>query len=704
MIRRVLFLSFVTAACAPTYPAPPRTRQQEVVDVIHGVEFTDPYRWLEDQASPETRAWIDAQNAYAEQVVGETRLRAELRARFRALMDTPDKGAPRRGGDFEYFTLRRIGEELATVYRRPVPAGDLPVPIDPAEEYEVVIDPHPMSADLTTQVEVLSLSSDGRFMLYSVREGGQDEVSVRLRDLRSGTDLPDSLPRALYSSTSFDNDGRGYFYSARSRETGARVRYHRIGGTGPDESLFGEGYGPTAFVSLRQADRGRVRIFTVSHGWARTEVHVQDMRRDRTPRPIVTDAEALFDPQYIDGKLYVRTNLDAPNYRVVIIDPARPGPAQWREFIPEAEDVLQSFSLIGEQFYANYLHEVSAEIRVFERDGTPAGEVDVPPFHSAGIRGAGEGRAMLTLASYHAPSATYLLNLATGEREVYDPEEVPFDPTGVVVEQHWYQSRDGTRVPMYVVHREDVVLDGDNPTLLNGYGGFNVALAPRFDVNAAIWVEHGGVYAIANLRGGSEFGETWHRDGMLENKQHVFDDFIAAAEWLIDNGYTRPERLAIRGGSNGGLLVGSALTQRPELFRAVFCGFPDLDMVRFNAFTETNNMPALLEYGDASIPEQFAFLRAYSPYQHVEAGTRYPAVMLTSGDLDTRVPPLQARKMTARLQAATRSGRPVVLRYHPMNGHAARRGRPFSRIVEDAAVELAFLLEQLGVETGGPVR
>ncbi len=335
---------------------------------------------------------------------------------------------------------------------------------------------------------------------------------------------------------------------------------------------------------------------------------------------------------------------------------------------------------------------------IFEMDGTPAGEFEVPEYHSAGVWGGGEGKMFHSLASYTSPPVTYRIDLETGEREVWQERDIPYDPEGIVVEQVWFTSKDGTRVPMFVMHKEGIELTGDHPTWLYGYGGFLATVTPRFDPMAAIWVERGGVYAVANLRGGSEFGEAWHRGGNLENKQNVFDDFIAAAEFLIDQGYTNPEKLAIRGYSNGGLLVMSAMTQRPDLYRAVLCGFPDLDMVRFYTFTENNNLPAMYEYGNASIPEQFEFLRAYSPYQAVKKGTKYPAVIFTSGDLDTRVPPLQARKMAAAVQWASRSGYPVILHYDPKAGHAGGRGWPFSHRIEVNAMELAFLIEQLGFE------
>jgi prolyl oligopeptidase len=553
-----------------------------------------------------------------------------------------------------------------------------------------------MSDGKTTRVDILSVSPDGKLLIYSVRDGGQDEIEIKIRDVESGTDLSEHLEKALYSSVSFDKEGTGFYYSRRSRQTGARVYFHELGSElSEDVEIFGDGYGPKSFISVSEVAEGRYLVFTVQHGWARSELHVKE--KDGPVRAFVKDADARFYPSYHDGLLYVRTNLDAPNNRILAMDLKQASKEAWKEIVPEADDVLQDFSFIDEKLYVSYLHNVSAKIRIFEKNGTPAGNIPIPEHHRAEIRGATEGKAFLTLSSFTQPPITYLLDLKTHEKEAWDKRDVEFSPEGIEVKQVWYESKDGTRAPMFVVHRDDVQMNGENPTLLYGYGGFNSAQTPRFDTTGAIWVGEGGVFAMANLRGGSEFGERWHRAGMLENKQNVFDDFIGAAEWLIDNNYTKPERLAIRGGSNGGLLVASALTQRPELYRAVLCGFPDLDMVRFYTFTKTNNMPALLEYGDASIPEQFEFLRKYSPYQAVEDGVAYPAVMLSTGDLDTRVPPLQARKMTARLQAATSSGLPVILRYHPKAGHAAGRGLPLSRSIEDRAMELAFLLSQLGV-------
>lgn len=684
-------------SCSP-YPPPPDTRIEEVVDTLHGVAIPDPYRWLENRDSPDTRAWIDEQNAYAEQVVGQSPLRTYVENRLGQLMDVANAPSPREAGDYQYFAIRRVGQDLPIIYRRPTPDEE-EGPIDPTGDYEVVLDPHGRSPENTTRFSIVSFSRDGDLMIYNERDGGQDELKIRIRDLERGVDLPDSLPLSLYGSISFTGNGKGIYYVKRSREIGPRVMYHELGtDIEEDRSIFGEGYGPDKFINVSQVADGRYLIFTVGHGWARTEVHFQDLRRDGPVRAIVDDADARFYTRFIEGELYMRTNFEADKSRIVAVDLANPAREHWREVIPEGDDVMENFALIDDKFYVTYLHDVGNQIKIFEKDGTPAGEIPIPEFHSASIRGDSDGQVFLTLSSFTTPQTVYKLNLETGERTVWDRREVDWNSDGIVVRQVWRTSQDGTRAPMFIVHREGIELDGQNPTLLTGYGGFYLARKPGFSTTAALWLEMGGVYALATLRGGSEFGESWHRDGMLENKQHVFDDFISAAEWLIDNGYTNPKKLAIQGGSNGGLLVGAVLNQRPDLYRAVLCGFPDVDILRFPKYTTNNNAPALLEYGNSEIREYFEAIRKYSPYQNVRQNTEYPAVMFTTGDLDTRVPPLGARKMTARLQASTTSGYPIILRYHHKAGHAAGRGLPFSRRIVDVAMELTFLLQQLGVD------
>ncbi len=688
------------AACVPDFPPPPDSRVETVVDTLHGVAFADDYRWLEDQDAPETRSWITRQNAYAEEIVGESSLRDHFRTRLRELTDRDDVGATRKAGDWEYFTMRRAGEELERVYRRPAAGADADEPsVD--REYDIVLDPVDFDAELRVQLTMMGFSSDGRLMAYSVRQGGADEIAVHIRDLETGEDLPDRLPNALYGGFDWDDDGDGFTYVHRDRYEGPRIRHHVLGtDRGADALIWGEGYPPTTFIGRTEVADGRWVLLNANHGWARQDWFVQDGRTGRI-QPIVEGVEAHFQARFHEGRIYLLTDWNAPRYRLMVAEPERPRTDAWTELLPEGEDVLQDFAFIDGKIYAEFLHDVAGRIRVFDMDGTPAGEIEVPDDASVGIRAADEGKAELTANAYLRPSRTWTIDLASGERTLTDSADVPFDTTGMTVHKTWYTSADGTRAPMYVMHRADAVLDGTNPTILNGYGGFNVAILPSFSATAAAWVEMGGVYAVATLRGGSEFGEGWHRDGMLANKPHVFQDFVAAAEHLIAEGYTSSDHLGISGGSNGGLLVGAAMTMRPELFRAVLCTYPDLDMVRFWQFQDANNMPALLEYGDARNPEHFAAIRTYSPYQAVRDGVDYPAVMLATGDLDTRVPPLQARRMTARLQAATGSGLPVILWYDEMGGHAAGRGRPTSLRIEDTARELTFMAQQLGLQPEG---
>ena len=697
----------LASGCSGPWPPPPETRVEVVTDTIHGVEIPDPYRWLEDQESPETRAWLDAQNEYARRIVSDTELEARIAARLAELMEVASVSAPREAGDHEIFTLRRAGESQARIYRREKSEdGDTGERPDPDGDYELLLDARELGFDEFASLDIVDISPDGSLLLYRIRDGGLDEISVRLLDLQTLEERPDRLPEALYGTIAFDGKGEGFYYVPRSRQDGPRVRHHRIGTPmSEDREIFGEEYGPEAFLRVEEIEDGRRLLLGVQHGWMRNEIFVMDQGSGEI-HPVLEGGRAHATARYQEDRLLLTTNLDAPRYRVVAIptegvDPSRwSDRSRWRDWIPEQEHLLQGYTTIGERTYVNLLAEVASRILVFEAGeaGGPlqaVDEVPLPPHHTAGLSKLGEDGAVLTLTSFAVPQTRYRLDLETFERELIEPSRPEYDGSEILVEQVWYTSKDGTEAPMYLMRRRGVEPDGDLPTLLHGYGGFNSSLTPSFRAQAAVWVEAGGVFAVATLRGGGEFGEDWHRGGMLENKQNVFDDFISAAEWLIGNGYTNPDRLAITGASNGGLLVASAFTQRPDLYRAVFCGFPDLDMVRFYTFTHANNMPALLEYGNAGIPEQFEFLRQYSPYQAVADGTDYPAVIFTQGDLDTRVPPLQARKMAARVQAASSSGLPVILRYAPRAGHAGGRSR-----VPDRAMETAFLMMQLGMSYG----
>ena len=532
------------AACdSPRYPPPPETRRAAVSDIIHSVEISDDYRWLEEQDAPETRRWIDEQNAHAELIIGNRELRDELRERLTELMDSDDVGGPRRAGEAELFTLRRRGEPIAKIVRRPAPAEDSAEagsPIAADGEYEVVVDPLDISDDGTTSVAIRAISPDGRLLAYAIRRGGPDEVEIRIRDLETGDDLPNALPLAmrdvtsLYGSVFFLEDSSGFIYVTRSREIGPRAYLHRIRRSGPEDQdgqenerdplLFGEDLGPRNFLSVssnKLPDGRWVRLYSVQHGWARSDVYLQVIDGpDATEGDIVAIAEGLegrFSARFVDGELMMQTSYHASNERVVAVDVDQPGEEHWREVIAETEDVLDDYALIGDRFYATYMHDVSTVIRVYERDGSPvealqeSSALKVPPLHSASISGAGAGHARLTLQSFARPAETYDVDLATGNRELWQAAQIAdaFNGRDVEVEQVHATSKDGTRVPVFVVHRSDTELDGDNPTLLYGYGGFTAPLMPSFNAAAAVWVERGGVYAVATLRGDTEFGETW---------------------------------------------------------------------------------------------------------------------------------------------------------------------------------------------------
>ncbi len=598
-------------AVAPAADGAPPTRVEMVADVIHGETFEDPYRWLEAQSSPDTRAWLSVQAAYADRILPRDQLRQTLEARLAALMDRAEIGSPRRAGGMEYFTLRRPGEELAAIVRRSAPEAGARTPISATEAYDVVVDPRGLSPDHTTRVELLTVDREGRFLVYAVRDGGQDEITPRIRDLASGLDLADTFPAGLYSSVVLTADGSGFYYSLRSRQTGARIRQHAWRSeVAADPEIFGNGYGPRSFVTVVASDDGRWLVFPVQHGWTSTDVFALDLRkRGATPFPVVTGADARFYPRFVQDQLWMRTDLEAQNNRVVAVDLDRPARDRWRVALPEQPDVLEDFTVIDRRIYGQFLRDAASRVARFDAQGVHEADLELPPFHGAAFRGDGPGQAVLTLESFATPETAWRVDLKDGSRTLERGPEIAWDGTGVEVRQGTAISKDGTRVPVFVAHKSGLARTGTTPTLLFGYGGFYAGQRPAFSALSAAWIEAGGVYALAILRGGSEFGEAWHRAGMLTNKPRVFDDFIAASEWLIAERYASSATLGIRGTSNGGLLVGAALTQRPELYRAVFCGFPDVDILRFNQFTTNNNMPALLEYGDAAIEPQFQVIK-----------------------------------------------------------------------------------------------
>lgn len=687
-----------TPATIASFPVPPTTRRDDVHEVLHGVDIVDPYRWLEDQDSPETRAWIDAQNAYTHALLDGQDGRASIRARLSALARYDDQGTPYAFGGRRFTMQHRKDDDLWTLHVSSVGHAGKKGQAGKDGRDDVLLDPHPLSADHTTDMGLEAIAEDGSRIVYAIRRGGEDETELHVRDVKTLTDLPDVLPRALYRGVSLKPDGSAFYYSVSDREKGGRVRYHVIGKPiASDTEVFGDGTGPSDGVGGAFSENGRHALFEVAHGWASDDVFVQTPAGAGPIKPLVQGLKAHVNAAFAGDRLVAQTDLDSPNGRIVEIDPAHPGPDHWRTIVPAGPDAIEDYQLAGGRIVVTYLHDVTSHVALFGLDGAPLGELPLPGIGTVRvIRGRWDSdEVFIGFSSFTTPRITLRANVASRSVETLWRANVPFAADDFEVAQVWVTSKDGTRVPMFLFRKKGAHADGTSPTLLYGYGGFDVSMKPEFSSTAAWFVEQGGTYALANLRGGSEYGEAWHRAGMLEKKQNVFDDFIAAAEWLIANEITSPDHLAIEGGSNGGLLVGAALTQRPDLYRAVLCEYPDLDMLGYYRF-KNNNLPALLEYGDASKPEEFKFLSAYSPYQKVTAGTRYPAVYLRTGDEDTRVPPLQARKMTARLQAATSSGRPVVLLYDTKSGHAG--GEPLGKGLDDSSLELAFLASQLGMK------
>ncbi|MCP4661900.1 MAG: S9 family peptidase [bacterium] len=597
-------------------------------------------------------------------------------------------GQPWVRGERYFYARRRAEQDLAAIAVRVGAGGE-----------EVLIDPAAMSADRSKSVRILDLSDDGRLLVYAEQEGGQDEVQVRLFDVDIHQALADQLPKGRYFGVALLSDNRGMYYARESAPgESARLFFHRLGTTRADDrEIFGEGYPPGTIVWGNLSDDGRYLVVHALTGTPqRVEVYVQKLTMGGEFLEVVSGIDATFYGGVLGDKLVLHTNWQAPRWRVLVTDPDNPGRDAWREIIPEHEKaVIETVFGAGGRLFVEYLEDVHSRLAVFDLEGRELGDVPFPALGSlGGIRGQwDQNEVFLTFSSFHIPPTVYRYDVRTRELTPWHRPAAAIDPERFEMRQIWYPSQDGTRVPMFMIHPRELKRDGSNPTLLTGYGGFGTSLAPSFNQEAVAWLRRGGVYAIANVRGGGELGEVWHQAAVREKKQNSIADFIGAAEWLIAQGYTRPEKLATTGHSNGGLLVAAAMTQRPELFRAVICSHALVDMVRYNKFLAGRFW--LPEYGSPDQPDGFEYLYSYSPYHRLEPNKEYPAVLFITAANDTRVAPLHVMKMTARMQALANPQRPVILRYHKGAGHSGQ-GFPVNQRIDELTDSLSFLFWQLG--------
>jgi prolyl oligopeptidase len=698
----------VTAASTAAAPPMnyPKTHADDTKDVLHGVTVPDPYRWLEDGKSPEVQAWMTAQDEYARQRLAKLPGRDALAARLKQLLYLDSIGSPQRHGQRTFYTRRHASKEKSVVYWREGSAATPSKTNDNAGEH-VLFDPNTWSKDGSESLGEWEVSEDGKTVAYTVHHNNSDEATLYVMDVASGkkSDI-DVIEGAKYASPSWTPKGDGFYYSwlptdpkipEADRPGYMELRYHALGTKPADDVIVAERLNdPTSFQYASVSRDGHWLIRGVGHGWYKEDVFFRDLRdpkQKKTWQTLVSGRDAMFGVSVWRDRFYVRTNDGAPRWQLLRVDPAHPERAHWKTLVAEpAEGTLDGFNIVGERLVVTYLKDVVSEVEIRELDGTVVRALPLPGLGSVGGPSGNEDEdeAYFSFTSFTHPTEIYALSMKSGATKLWFRLDAPVDPKPYLVEQVFFKSKDGTRIPMFIVRRKDLVRDGSTPALLTGYGGFQISETPYFSASRFAWLEQGGLVAVPALRGGGEYGEAWHEAGMLHNKQNVFDDFIAAAEYLVKEGYTRPEHLAIAGGSNGGLLVGGAMTQRPDLFKVVLCGVPLLDMVRYQRFGSGKTWVS--EYGSADKPDDFRALYAYSPYHHIKPGTRYPSVLMLSADSDDRVDPMHARKFTAALQAASTGG-PIWLRIERNAGHGG--ADLIKATVEQLADQYAFALAEL---------
>ena len=674
----------------------PQTKKVDVVDDYFGTKVPDPYRWLEDDNSEETKKWVEEQNKVTFAYLEKIPYRQKIGERLKDLYNYPRLGQPFRAGEYFFFYKNDGLQNQSVIYVQKGLDG----------EPEVFIDPNELSPDGTIRIGLAGLSPDFRYVTISRSEAGSDWSELRVMEIASKQELPDRIRWVKFSAAAWYKDG--FFYSGydqpapgeelKARNEYQKVFYHKLGEPQEkDQLIYEDKEHPLRYVNMGVTEDQKYGILVISAGTSGNEIHWKDLSRPNSSFQLLIPGFD-YDSEVIDNlenKFLVRTNIGAPNYRLVLIDPEKPSKENWQEILPEKPQVLTAAATAGGYLFGTYLQDAQTKVYQYKPDGQLIREIELPAIGTAsGFGGWRDDKFIFyTFNSFNYPPTIYKYDLATGQSEVFNQQKVKFNPEDYEVKQVFYTSRDGTRVPMFIVYRRGLVLNGKNPTFLTSYGGFNISLLPAFNPSIIPVLENGGVFAQPNIRGGGEYGENWHRAGMLENKQNVFDDFIAAAEYLIKEKYTSPKYLAISGASNGGLLVGAVMTQRPELFGVAFPAVGVMDMLRYHKFTV--GWGWMVEYGSSDNPEQFKYLIKYSPLHNIKEGVCYPATLITTADHDDRVVPAHSFKFAATLQEKQACDNPVLIRIETRSGHGSSN---ITKALDELTDKYSFMFHIMGVK------
>jgi prolyl oligopeptidase len=701
LIFLVLLLTPVFLWAQLTYP---ETKKDSVAEDYHGTRVADPYRWLEDDNSEETKAWVAEQNKVTSAYLASIPYRDKVKKRLEELWNYPRYGSPSKKGDYYYFGKNDGLQNQSVIYRQKGLDG----------KPEVFFDPNKLSDDGTVALSTWSFSRDNKYIGYTIAMSGSDWQEAFVLDAATGKKLEDNVKFIKFSGLNWKGD-EGFYYSRypdfdeknklSKQNQFHQVWYHKIGTPqSADVLIHKDDAHPLRNMSGYETEDGRFMIISMSEGTSGGEIWVRDLKDPSQKELSLLIPGFKTSPSIVNnvgGKLLVRTNEDAPNYKVVEIDPKNPAKENWKVIIPEKPEVLLGVGTGGGQLFASYLKDASTRVYQYEPGGKLIREIKLPGIGSAGGFGGDKDdkEFFYTYSSFSYPPTIFRYDIKTGVSTLFRRTEVKFDVSQFETKQVFFTSKDGTKVPMFLTYKKGLKQNGTNPVLIYGYGGFNIASTPGFSVSNAFFMEQGGIYAVVNLRGGNEYGEKWHKAGMLENKQNVFDDFIGAAEFLVKEKYTNPGKIAIKGGSNGGLLVGAAMTQRPDLFKVAIPQVGVMDMLRYHKFTI--GWAWAVEYGRSDNPEHFKFLYKYSPLHNLKAGVRYPATIVTTADHDDRVVPAHSFKFAAALQAAHAGENPTLIRIETKAGHGA--GKPTAKQIEEAADLWSFTMYNLGMPYKEPV-